>query len=89
MPRLRRLFEKALQRVRLAWLVLTTFEDIHQRSGVRISFSQDGEDLIAWSLLSHLGITRPRYLLGLGYVLAAETSVNALLVEWSYRRSEP
>lgn len=45
----------------MAWRVLTQFEDSLSRSRFRVSFSQSGEDLIAWFLLQHLGIERPTY----------------------------
>lgn len=38
------------------------FEDIVPRSTIRVSFSQGGEDLLAWGMLDGLGLRRPRYL---------------------------
>jgi FkbM family methyltransferase len=60
--RLRRIVEKSSLRAALAWRVLTTFEDTVPRSTVRVSFSQGGEDLLAWWILDSLGIRCPRYL---------------------------
>lgn len=61
-PRWKRLAEKAALRTRLAWQCLTTFEDAVDRSVLKVSFAQNGEDLIAWHALHALGIRQPRYL---------------------------
>lgn len=60
--RLRRVFEKLSLRLSLARRILTSFEDSVPRSSIRVSFSQGGEDILAWSMLDRLGIVRPCYL---------------------------
>lgn len=62
MARLQRILQKLSLRVRIAARILGSFEDSYGRGPMRISFAQDGEDLIAWRLLHGLGIHRPRYL---------------------------
>ena len=61
-PRWQRIAEKAALRTRLAWQCLTGFDDAFERSTLKVSFAQNGEDLIAWHALHALGIRRPRYL---------------------------
>ncbi len=61
-PRWKRIAEKAALRTRLAWQCLTTFDDAADRSVLKVSFAQNGEDLIAWHALHALGLRRPRYL---------------------------
>jgi FkbM family methyltransferase len=46
----------------MAAMILTSFEDTYSRSSVKLSFSQSGEDVIAWSIFNSLGISQPRYL---------------------------
>ena len=60
--RVRRVMQKLTLRLRLARLMALEFEDTMPRSRVRVSFSQCGEDIIAWWLLNELGIAQPRYL---------------------------
>lgn len=62
LPRWKRVAEKAALRAQLAWQCLTTFEDAVDRSVLKVSFAQNGEDLIAWHALHALGLRRPRYL---------------------------
>ncbi len=62
MPRWKRVLFKLSLRLRLAARMLSSFEDSFGRGRMRISFAQDGEDLIAWRLLHELGIPLPRYL---------------------------
>ena len=62
LSRWRRILQKLSLRVQLAGKVLFTFDDSYGRGNLHISFSQDGEDLIAWRLFNELGIPRPRYL---------------------------
>jgi FkbM family methyltransferase len=60
--RLIRLVTKSMIRIRLAWKILRGFEDTLIRSTVKVSFSQNGEDLIAWRALNDMGIHRPSYM---------------------------
>jgi FkbM family methyltransferase len=62
MTRLRRIWEKARLRIRFAAWMLLHYEDTLARSVCRVSFAQNGEDLMVWSLFQRLGITRPTYL---------------------------
>jgi len=59
--RIARLFAKSRLRLAVAWRMLREFEDTLPRSRCKLSFSQSGEDLIAWFLLQHFGIHRPTY----------------------------
>lgn len=54
--------EKLGRRVQSAFLCLTSLEEDARRATVKLSFSQSGEDLILWQLLSRLGIQKPTYL---------------------------
>jgi len=60
--RAQRLWHKLALRLRLGWRCATSFEDTPGRGSLRISFAQNGEDLIAWRALADRGITRPMYL---------------------------
>lgn len=60
--RLRRIACKARLKAEVGWLALSKFDDHNARAQLKPSFSQCGEDLIAWFLLSLLGINRPSYL---------------------------
>ena len=60
--RLRRVAAKCRRRAGLAARILTEFDDDARRCRVKVSFAQNGEDLIAWNALSGLGLTHPRYL---------------------------
>lgn len=62
LPRWKRIVQKAALRVQLGWHCLSGFDDDIGRSTVRVSFAQNGEDIIAWRILNSLGIRRPRYL---------------------------
>jgi FkbM family methyltransferase len=61
-PRWRRILQKLHLRASVAARVLWSLEDFYPRSRIKLSFAQDGEDLIAWRLLYTLGLNRPRYL---------------------------
>lgn len=61
LTRLRRIGEKLRLRLRFAGWMLR-YEDTLQRSVCRISFAQNGEDLIVGNLFQQLNIARPRYL---------------------------
>jgi len=60
--RLQRIAEKLRLRLKLGWAFATGYEDANHRARHRVSFSQCGEDMIAWFLFSLRGIDRPRYL---------------------------
>ncbi len=60
--RVQRLWTKARLRLRLSWRCLTGLEDTPGRGSLRISYAQNGEDLIAWRALVDFGIRQPRYL---------------------------
>jgi len=62
MTRLGRIAWKLKLRLRLAALILSSFEDTFARSTIKVSFAQSGEDLIAWSIFDTLGIRYPRFL---------------------------
>lgn len=60
--RAQRLWTKLRLRVHLGWRLGTGFEDTFGRGNLRISYAQNGEDLIAWRALVDCGIRLPRYL---------------------------
>ena len=60
--RWRRILQKLSLRFRIAAQVLVSLEDYYPRSRLKMSYAQDGEDLIAWRLLNNLGISHVRYL---------------------------
>lgn len=62
MSRLNRIIEKSLLRKRFACEVISGFEDTQARSHLKISYSQCGEDQIAWFIFARLGINHPTYL---------------------------
>lgn len=62
MTRLQRIWEKTCLRITFATWMLLHYEDTLARSVCRVSFAQNGEDLMVWSLFQRLGIARPRYL---------------------------
>lgn len=62
MTRMGRIAWKMRLRLRLAGLILSSFEDTYARSTIRVSFAQSGEDLIAWSIFNTIGIRYPKFL---------------------------
>lgn len=61
MGRAARILRKSLLRLRAAAGVLVNFDDDLRRSRHKVSFSQCGEDMIAWFLLDLLGIRNVAY----------------------------
>ncbi len=53
---------KLKKRIMTAKWFLQSFELIHSRASIKMSFSQNGEDLILWQIFSMLGIQQPFYL---------------------------
>jgi FkbM family methyltransferase len=60
--RLRRIGEKAWKRLVIGRRALTQFDDDWNRTKLKPSYAERGEDLIAWSLFAQLRISRPTYL---------------------------
>lgn len=57
-----RIFNKLGIRLGVARQVCSQFDDALDRCQIKPSFSQSGEDMIAWYLLNYIGIPRPSYL---------------------------
>ncbi|OAI42554.1 hypothetical protein AYO41_04055 [Verrucomicrobia bacterium SCGC AG-212-E04] len=60
--RLARICAKATLSFKAGYRVLRGFDDSMSRCASKLSFSQCGEDLIAWHLFSGIGVPRPTYL---------------------------
>jgi FkbM family methyltransferase len=59
--RIHRIFEKFTLKCRLSASVFRSFDDDHRRTGLHVSFSQRGEDLLALALLRQIGVSKPTY----------------------------
>lgn len=55
-------FSKLYQRLQTCWWMLRDYESDRARASIKISFSQQGEDLTLWQIFTSLNISHPFYL---------------------------